>query len=292
MRKIFILSLFVILVQLSNACDICGCSHGGYFVGMFPDFKRHFLGLRYSFRNYYSHIDTSAEFSKDHYQTLELWTGFNIGKRWQLMVFLPFNANKQKTDDGGHAHTHDGFGDLTLIANYQLLQKEKHQVWAGAGIKLPTGKFKPEDDNELVPAANMEPGSGSTDFLLTATDIIQFGQWNVYSNANYTINREAMGFRFGNRLNASVLFARSIEGKKTVIIPNAGFYYENLASNKQSSQKIGSTGGQALSGSAGIDIRFGKMNVGMNVQLPVAQNFSAKQTEAKTRGMLQVIYMF
>ena len=208
------------------------------------------------------------------------------------MVFLPFNANKQETDDGGHSHTHYGFGDLTVIANYQLLQGTKHQIWSGAGVKLPTGKFKPEDGHELVPAANMEPGSGSTDFLLTATDMIQFGKWAVYSNANYAINREAKDFRFGNRLNASVLFARTIEGKKTVVVPNAGFYYENLASNKQSSRKIESTGGQALSGSGGIDIRFGKINVGMNVQLPLAQNFSDRQTEAKTRGMLQVIYMF
>src|SRR5215510_11197395 len=143
MKKLFTLCLLILSVQFAIACEICGCSHGGYFVGTFPDFKKHFLGLRYSFRNYYSHVDTSSEFSKDHYQTLELWGGFNVGKRWQIMAFLPFNANRQETNEAGHHHTHYGFGDVTLIANYQLLQKEKHQIWTGAGIKLPTGKFQP-----------------------------------------------------------------------------------------------------------------------------------------------------
>jgi hypothetical protein len=292
MRKLILLGMFTLVVQVSNACDICGCSHGGYFVGTFPDFHRHFIGLRYSFRNYYSHNDTSSEYSRDRYQALELWGGISLGRRWQLMVFVPFKANRQETDDGGHQHTHYGLGDATLLANYLLLQREKNQVWLGAGVKIPTGKFSPEDGHELVPAANMEPGSGSTDLVFSATDVYQSGKWSMYGNVSYSVNREAKAFQFGNQLNASALVARSFDLKGANLVPNAGLYYEHLAANKQGGQKIEATGGQALLASGGIDLRLGKINIGMNAQLPLAQNFSNNQTSSRLRGMVQVVYMF
>lgn len=285
-----ILAISAILSSTAFACEICGCSHGGYFVGSFPDFRRHFIGVRYSYRSYFSHVDTSQEFSRDRYQSLELWGGWSLGRRWQVMVFLPFNANKQETDDGGHHHTHYGFGDLTLMANYMLLKHQRHQLWTGGGVKLPTGKFQPEAGHELVPAANMEPGSGSTDLVFTATDVVTAGKWSLYSNANYTVNREAKGFQFGNRLSGSVLGAFTIQGAKQAWIPNAGFYYEHFAANRESGSPIAGTGGQSLQSTLGLDIRFSRMNLGMNVQLPLAQQISDNQTHGKFKGMLQLIF--
>ena len=47
------------------------------------------------------------------------------------------------------------------MANYAFWNHQRHQLWTGGGVKLPTGKFQPEAGHELVPAANMEPGSGN-----------------------------------------------------------------------------------------------------------------------------------
>ena len=48
------------------------------------------------------------------------------------------------------------------------------------------------------------------------------------------------------------------------------------------------TGGNALLGSAGLEINFSKVAIGFNAQLPISQNFSNQQTDIKIRGMAHV----
>src|SRR5205085_1898213 len=122
MKKIYLSFLLLFFISGAFACDICGCSTGAYFIGPFPQFTKHFLGLRYSFRSYHSHVANDAtQFSKDFYQTVELWGGMNMGKKWQLIVFVPYSINRQTSDDGTR-HS-NALGDVTLIANYKLLDK-------------------------------------------------------------------------------------------------------------------------------------------------------------------------
>jgi hypothetical protein len=188
-----------------------------------------------------------------------------------------------------HPHEEQGIGDITLLTNYQLLNKKKNQLWAAGGLKLPAGNFDPGFVSHPVPSANVQPGTGSLDFILSVTDVVQWSKWSLHSNVNYKVNGTAKEFRFGDRLNASAFVSHMLGNK---ISPYAGFQYEHLAANKYQKFKIEDTGGQALLGTAGVNVEFGKMNVGANMQLPVAQNFSNHQTDAKLRGMIQVSVVF
>ncbi len=281
------------------ACDICGCSSGNYFLGPFPQFRKHFFGTRYSFRSFHTHIANDAtQFSNDFYQTAELWGGYNINRKWQVLTFIPYNINKQSSDDG--IQKSSGLGDISVIVNYDLLNSRKsdkrdnrisQQLWIGGGVKLPTGKFA-VDAEDIVPAANNQAGSGSMDFILNTMYTYHINNWGLNTNINYKMNRSADQFKFGNRFNVSAFVFHSISSATTTFNPNVGLLFENLSANKLSNTKVEDTGGNALLASAGVEVNFAKMTIGFNTQLPVSQNLSNNQTSTRVRGMAHVTFTF
>ncbi len=299
MKKIVFIGILIMSVQQTFACDICGCSSGNYFIGLFPQFKKHFFGSRYTFRSFHSQVAGDAtQYSKDFYQTAELWSGFNISRKWQVLAFVPYNFNRQSSDDG--VKKSSGLGDITLIANYKLLDKRtgdkngnriSQQLYIGGGVKLPTGKFA-ADPNEIIADANNQSGTGSVDFLLNAMYTFHVNDWGINSNMNYKINRSAKGFQFGDRFSSGAFVFHSISTSKATFNPNAGLLYEHLQHNKLNQLKIHDTGGNALLAAAGLETNFSNIAIGFNVQLPVSQNLSNNQTTSVVRGMAHVTFTF
>jgi hypothetical protein len=242
MKRIFIALTFLLILQDMQACDICGCSAGSYFTGPNMNYQRHFAGVRYSFRQFYSSMkDDPQEFSHDLYQTTEIWGGIRIGKRIQLTGFLPYNSNRQEMD--GHTHAKKGIGDVTIFGNYKIADQANHKVWGGIGLKLPTGAFDPNLQHHPMPSANVQPGTGTTDIILNAGDDINIGKFILSNNVNYKINGEANEFRFGNRLHISSIVSRGITMKKNRITPFAGLNYEHNEKSKVKSASLAFSNG-------------------------------------------------
>jgi hypothetical protein len=301
MKKALLVVCLILFIQTVFACDICGCSSGNYFLGPFPQFRKHFFGTRYSFRSFESKLQSDeGQYSKDFYQTVELWGGVNISRKWQVLGFVPYNINKQTSDDG--VRRMSGVGDVTVISNYKVFdnrttnKKENmisQQIWVGGGLKLPTGKFTPNAD-DIIPDANNQAGTGSVDFVIDAMYTFHFNDWGINSNANYKINNSSKDFRFGNRFNAAAFIFHSISNSSgnTTFNPNLGLLYENLKPNKMANVKVEDTGGNALLGAAGVEVNFAKMAVGASAKLPIAENLSNHQTSNKVRGMCHVTFTF
>lgn len=303
MRKLFaIVILLVTLTQSSSACEICGCGVGNIYIGVLPQFKSHFVGLRYHFNKFNTRLsDDPSQFSKDFYQTAELWSGWNIGKRIQLLTFIPVNFNHQVSDEG--VQNHAGLGDIVIMANYKVVDinsktgKGKsiiQQLWIGGGIKLPTGKFELEENNtEVASMANMQLGSGTTDVLLNAVYNVRIRKFGITTQANYKFNGSNNDqFQFGNKFTASSFVSYGLNAGNNVISPNLGLMYETTEASKWQSDKVELTGGSLLQIAPGIEFGFNKISVGMNVQLPIAQNFAEDQTKQKIKGMVHVSYAF
>lgn len=301
MKKALLITTLCFSILQSFACDICGCSSGNYFLGPFPQFRKHFFGTRYSFRSFESRLKSDdSQFSKDFYQTVELWGGVNIGKKWQVLGFAPYNINKQTSDDG--AKTSTGLGDISFIVNRKFVDKRNtdknenmvsQQLWIGGGVKLPTGKFTP-DEADIIPDANNQAGTGSIDFIINSMYTLHVNNWGINSNINYKINRSAENFRFGNRLTTTAFVFRSFQNESgnTSFNPNVGLVYERLGANEMTSAKVADTGGSALLAAAGVEVNFAKLAVGMNTQLPLTQNLSDNQTKTNIRGMVHVTVLF
>jgi len=56
MKKIFIAVILFIAVNSSYACNICGCGGGNTYMGLMPNFKNHFFGLRYNYASFHTQL--------------------------------------------------------------------------------------------------------------------------------------------------------------------------------------------------------------------------------------------
>lgn len=302
MKKILFLSAFLFIsLTTSFACEICGCGVGNFYMGLLPNFKTKFIGVRYSFLNYRTILAKDAsQFSNDYYKTTEIWSGWNIGNRWQVMAFVPYRSNKKISDDG--VKTTNGLGDISLLANYKLFHTRninasnktvEQQLWAGAGIKMPTGAYHVDltDPDANIGDANAQAGTGSTDILLNAMYQLTIQKIGFNTSVNYKINTaNADQYRFGNRFTVNSLAFYRIRFAGMAVSPNAGLLYESSAGNNYQNEKVDETGGYLLNASLGAEINFNKITVGINTQLPVSQNFAAGQTNSKTRGVLHISF--
>jgi len=255
--------------------------------------------MRYSFQRYNTILASdNTQFSHDFYQAAELMAGTNISNKWQLLMFLPYNHSHTKSDDG--IKQNNGLGDLTWIGNYNLLVKKSlkretvtvfQQLWIGAGIKVPTGRFT-VDSSELISSANLQPGTGSLDFLLNAMYTFQVEGLGVNLNTNYKYNLSADNYKFGNRLSATTFVFHPFHLDKVTISPNIGLLFEILGKNSKDHEKVVSTGGNALLSAIGLELRYKNIEFGCNAQLPLSSDLSGGQTSPGTRGMCHVSYMF
>lgn len=304
MKRIFILSIIIFSAIQSKACPICGCGVGGFYVGLLPSFNSKFIGIRYQYMRYETHItDDASQFSHDHYKLAELWGGWTIGNKWQVLAFVPYHFNYLNTDDG--IKTKNGLGDITLLANYKLWGSSKQnkndksmsqqEFWLGGGIKLPTGKYDVDlsDPETELGDANSQMGTGSLDFIASAMYNVTFNKIGINTSANYKINTSNnSNFKFGNRFTANSFAFYQTHAGKTNLAPNIGVLYENAAINHLNKGSVEQTGGHVALAAAGLEINRGNVTVGANVQLPFSQNFAEGQTEAKTRGLIHATLTF
>lgn len=285
----------------ANACPICGCGGGNLYIGLLPNFQSHFIGLRYNYAQYHSQlINNPTQFSTNYYNSLELWGGMRLGKKFQVLAFIPYYFNKQVDDDG--TTTPKGLGDITLMGQYKVFYNISasdnqtviiQQFWLGGGIKLPTGPFNanPLDSTTTIADINAQIGTGSVDFLINGLYSITIGNFGINAAANYKINTvNSENYKFGNKFTTNMLVFYRLQLKKNTLSPNMGIGYEKVAANTIQKQSVQYTGSTVTTGIIGIEYNFKKMGIGINGQIPISQNFAQGQTRLNFKGMLHLTF--
>lgn len=291
---------------ISEACDICGCGVGNYYLGLMPQFHKNFIGLRYRNIRFESHLNSRILRTNEYFHTIEFWGRFYPVPKLQVLAFVPYSFNYQ-TDINNNRKSLQGFNDIMLLANYNVLNKKmknddterrnwKHSLWLGTGLKLPTGKYDYNDqDNSQVANANFQLGSGSWDFVFTAFYNVRYRKFGFNQDVSYKLNTaNAKNYRFGNRFSAnSNLFFVHQFSKKIALMPHAGVYYELSAKDTRNQSVILETGGTLVASNIGIDVyAFKNFNVGINVQIPLYQYLGNGELQTQTRWNVHWVILF
>ncbi len=305
LKVILIVLISITFVMQVSACDVCGCSLGGYYMGILPQFNKNFVGLRWSQNKYYAYMDHNSqylqpEYSNDTYNKIELWGRFYVSKKWQVFVFVPYSINHMDgSEDNVWAR---GFGDITILTNYIILntgdstgQKFKHTLTMGGGIKLPTGNYK-QEENGLLINPNFQLGTGSTDFLFSTIYTLRYGKTGLNTEGGYKYNlANSNHYKMGNQWHVSSQFFYWQKIKSISLLPNTGLLFEQGQKNKDGTALQTNTGGNTLLVTAGMEIYYRKFTVGFNFKKPIRQRLNTDaiaDIQARSRIATTLTYNF
>lgn len=305
LKKLFLISGLLLGAFYARACDVCGCSVGGNYLGILPQFRQHFIGVRYQYQSFTSEHPplfdaTEAIVSEEYFHTAELWGRFYPHPRIQVFAFIPFHRYEKKED--GHFLANKGLGDISLLANYvvfdtgdSLMNILKHSFQVGGGIKLPTGKNDFHRENE-EPIANMQPGTGSVDAIFNAIYTVRYGRLGLNNELSYRWNTVSnRDYKFGDRFSAAMrLFFWQNAGKLT-LLPQAGAQFEYARKdyiNYHNREIQDLSGGSRWFFTAGADAYFGNFAAGVSWRKPVHQDFAGGNIKSRDNLSLHFIYMF
>ncbi|MBB6502379.1 transporter [Pedobacter cryoconitis] len=307
MMKKYILILFICLSGYTTfACDICGCGVGSYYLGILPEFNKRFMGLRYQHKTLMTHLGpggrTSYLTTNEVYQSAELWGGWNLGSKFRVLYFLPYNFNERSSaETSGHKN---GMGDIALMGYYNLFNSRNtindkllvQSLWIGVGIKVPTGKYEPRDRDVLTESPNnFQLGTASTDFTLNAAYDIRLMDFGANLNTNYKINtNNKYDYRYGNKFTANALAYYKIRMAGILTLsPNAGVLYETSQKDTENKKfAVDVSGGHSLAIITGLEANLKRFSFGVNYQAIASQNLAGGSVKAGNRFMIHTSIAF
>ena len=301
MKKIIIAIIMTfITITATKACDICGCGVGSYYLGILPECNKRFIGLRYQHKKLMTHLGPFGErtplTADETYQSAELWGGWNIGTRFRILAFVPYNFNERTSQDA--AGTKNGLGDIALMGYFKLLDHTGmlgerllvQSLWIGGGVKVPTGKYEPSERLAVQESPNnFQLGTESTDFTLNAAYDVRWNDLGLNANVNYKVNTEnKYAYRYGNKFTSNVLVYHKFRvAQKMTIAPNIGVLYETAAKDVESKKyDVAVSGGYSLSAVGGLEVSMKGVSFGANYQNVRSQELAGGRAKAGNRVMV------
>lgn len=299
-------ALFVWLLSVPvSACDVCGCSASGSFLGILPQYNRHFVGLSYQYQSFTSsHPVVAGEVqpqqSEDYFQSLTAWGRFYPFKRVQVFMFIPYQYNY--VQEGGSTTFMQGIGDIRMLINYMVLttpdssdREWRHNLLAGGGIKAPVGR-NDFTNREGIILSNMQPGTGSWDFLFNTNYTLRYRKTGINLDALYQMNSvNNRDYRYGDKLNAGLSAFMLQETGVLTWQPQAGLRYQFSGTDESSYQyRIINpySGGSQLYFTAGIGVYYKRTAITLLGSIPLWEHYAGGLVNSHNRYEIQFQYIF
>ena len=286
--RYFILGFGLMVVFNFNAfgCDQCSCASSG-FMGIVPQFGKHFAGVRYQYQNFSTTHSSSIiegfelDRSREHFHTIEVFGSYVPHWRVQILASMPFHYQKQVSEQEGTFIGY-GLGDAWLGVNYTVIstpdtigKKLRHNLILGAGIKTPTGPTTLENRNERL-NMNLQPGTGSWDPNFTARYILRVKRWGISSAVDFRLNTtNSDGYRFGNRLTGLLGAFYWTTYRKLTIVPQLAIMHDNSWTDLLNKVPQAATGGYSSWARANLQIGIKRMIIDVGYSMPVFHNMGS-----------------
>lgn len=120
------------------------------------------------------------------------------------------------------SHSTRGFGDVQLGALFAIRARPDTPVVLRVGVELPTGDYRRVDDRGTIERPDIQPGSGSTDWILGLQHARPWGGVVFFTAASVTLSGASpLLYRFGDQLDVSAGVSRQA-GKRVQLSGQVG----------------------------------------------------------------------
>lgn len=324
MKKI-ILFLFinVSIIQISQACDICGC-----FMGITPYDNQSSFGLYHRYRSFSAYdgqtpsffpksvlnnnltpqplpihkhgaghgTTTYPETDFETFSTIEFRAKYFIHKRIEINGILPYNMNRLRTGDS--LYQLNAIGDINLFAGFHIIRpdeskKVQQRLILGGGIKLATGHYYiGYYERNRHPLLN-QPGTGSNDVMLYTNYIFGFKKWGLSTNLSYKLNGENYFHeKIANSLTDYTNIFYKFKKGDFIFIPSAQFYYEYTKGLSIENILQETTCMNQLMMGPGFDFFYKNIGFNSNFQFTLYEKLLEGNVQSVCRFMLGITYNF
>lgn len=281
----------------ARACDGCGSSVNANYMGILPQFRQHFVGIRYLNNSTTSvHppslFDTRTISTAERFQRAEVWGRFYPARRVQVFAFVPYQVISREEE--GITSVNKGIGDLSVMASYLLVNTGdsgrlslRNTLLLGGGVKAPTGKFDPSGTPSL------QTGTGSWDFMLNMIYTLRYKKAGMNVDANARLNTtNSRNYAYGNAYSSSLRFFYWHRKKTVSFLPHAGMLFEHTDKDVSNLIIQRYSGGNGWYASAGLDLYVGKVSFGASYAVPLKEHLYEGLVTTNNRLSLQAIYLF
>ncbi|MBL0342359.1 MAG: hypothetical protein IPP71_16505 [Bacteroidetes bacterium] len=292
MRIFFILVLIGSNCIYSYGCDFCNC-----YLGLNPGYNKNTIGVRGNLRfaslnipsptlrlSHLGHGETTPTTGgelKETFASMEIFARIYPISKLQLIFNMPYSVNTIEYHDT--SETRSGLSDMTLLAMYQLANtmpldsgSVRHRVFAGVGIKLPTGKYEAPDDVTIPMADHLYSGTGSTDVIFAVSYLGKLNKLGWNADMNFKINSENnLNYKYGNSVNFTPRLFYEFKLHALTIYPHIGAAYESGDTDELDGLEQSDTGGEIIYGSAGIDWYFNIFSIASELKLPLYNDLAS-----------------
>lgn len=288
MKKIFWSIVLLIPFGIASACDVCSSSSMSGLNSQILQTNQTFLGFGFN-----SVRQTNRARNIYHNHSTNLIAAHSFKQRWQIMAILPFQIQKTNTPESFNMET--GLGDARILATYQVfktpdkkLKPATHNLFARAGLKLPTGKLVNENP-EFMPL-----GTGSVDFLLSSQYIFERKKMGFNSNLDAKVNTaNKNNMLFGHQFSLTAFYFYKKEVKASMLMPFAGAVGEYITKNRSNGFLRTFSGGKAMYGLVGFQALINsKYSLIVTGEIPLAQAYKSVEGLLYADYRIQATFSF
>ncbi len=310
MRKSIISLLCLCLYSYQSIGQTC-CSAGAPLSNMITvDNTNQLLSftLGYEYKGINLLIDNNQRLINDprrrQGQNASLKTDYLLHERWALSATIPFLFQSRTTVSESESSL--GLGDISLVTQYQVFQKEKLAIHLAAGLELPTGVVNHTGPSSIFLSPDMQSGSGTLDVLIggslfydnfinsalaVSTEVL-YKRNGTNENFASTDNFSGRRFGFGHETLASIGLRYQYVHSLGFFFPDLALKYRNSGPNReQTTDAAPNSGGNWLSLPVGFSfVPSLDKSIRVFAELPLIQNLSGLQITTSFTFGVQVRY--
>ncbi len=309
LRKIkwFPAFFMVWIVQTGNVHGQACCSGGvpiSNMIGVRPA-EIHHLTIRGTYDgNYLNSFFTGSDKLNENIvsrysQTVFIQGIYGITERLSINALMNWVHHKRTVTSAysdGSSTKVSGFGDAILLGQYKLIKFNEASIYLTGGIKIPTGKSDVKDENGILMAADLQPGTGSWDMIAGAgfvkSHFIRPGMsfTSTFISKLNTYSERYNGqqnYKYGNDFQFLLGITDSFFMKSMLLNPGLLVRFWHTTPDKIEDSLFPNTGGTWIYLAPSVNFQFTDMiSIFGSTEIPVYQKLTGSQLSTTIRFAL------